>query len=142
MKKKFLNDIFAIIVALLMIAFSAACMILALINPRYQEPAKIVGLAVCFGFFMILGIVLLSLVFELIYVYENKIVSVKIFKRTEIFYNEIVSIRNTDKNWGIGTWPSYEFSDSSKNKIEILSSKKRDKIVEEIKSKINLVDDV
>lgn len=142
MKNKFLNSpILENVLFLLEIAFTTTCMIFSSRDPKSPTYGRVFT-AMSFGFFAILGLVLLALCFEVIYVYENKIVSVKIFKRTEIFYNEIVSVRNAHKNFGIGSNPSYEISDSSKNKIEILSSKKRDKIVEEIKSKINLVDGV
>lgn len=141
MKKKFLNiPIWESIVFFLGIAFTTTCMIFSSRDPKYPTYGR-VGLAVSFGSFTILGLVLLAILFKLVYVYEDKIVSVNIFKRTEIFYNEIVSIRNATRNYCLGDHPLYEISDSAQRKIEILSSKKTDKIVEEIKSKINLVDD-
>ena len=75
--------------------------------------------------------------FELIMVYDNKVVSIKVFKRVEIYYSDIVSISEINKD-GMGAGgiaPVWEIKSIEEKAIYFVRSKRRKKIIELIKQK-------
>ena len=94
-----------------------------------------------FVFGLCLWLVAFLLNFELILIKEDKIVSIKINKHTEIFYNEIVSIRSVDNKHGIGIGgvsPVWEITSSTKKTIWFIQEKSRKKIINEIQQRTNI----
>ena len=90
-----------------------------------------------FGGFLMLLIVGFLISFELIFFNRDRIVSIKAFRRIQIFYTEISNINATKKEMGTEIIEDvWEIQTDSEKTIYLIRSKKRDKIMEEIKNSI------
>ena len=136
MKKKILNDIRSLILITIIITVLAVLLMLSLISTT--DLGDIVIFISVYGGFLIASITWLLLTFEIIFFSDDRIVSIKLFRRIEIFYSEISNINAIDKR-GIGAggiesvWQIQTYCPKT---IYVIKSRKREKIIEEIKNSI------
>ena len=136
MNKKFLNDVKVLILFIPGVIFITFCLIASLMSA--DETAQYIISSVVWGGFDIFIIVSYFLLFfDIISVYDNRVVSRKIFKRSEIFYNKIKSIQEMDKLGlgGGGVEAVWEITDLTGNTIYIIRSKKRKNVIDFIKER-------
>ena len=136
MNKKFLNDVKVLILFIPGVVFITFCLIASLMSA--DETAQYIISSVVWGGFDIFIIVSYFLLFfDIISVYDNRVVSRKIFKRSEIFYNKIKSIQEMDKLGlgGGGVEAVWEITDLTGNTIYIIRSKKRKNVIDFIKER-------
>ncbi|MBQ8689017.1 MAG: hypothetical protein IJ515_01475 [Clostridia bacterium] len=138
MKKRLLNDVNSVV----LLSATAIGFLLALIGAiasDYSVAAKAV-VALVFGAFLLLNLIGFVWVFEIIELYDDKIISRKLCKKVDLLYNEITAIREIDKlGMGVGgTTAVWEIEACGKPSVCIARTKKRKEIIELIKQKSNL----
>ena len=133
MKKVILNDVRTPILIALCDIVCAFLLILGV--KTTTDTLTLICLFTMFGTPIILNFVGFLLTFELIYFYEDKMVYLKLFRRTEMLYTQIVCIKET-KTRGLtcaniaDTW---EITDNNQKTICIIREKPRRKIINQIK---------
>ena len=133
MKKVILNDVRTpILLAICDIAFA---LFLILGVHTTTDIFTLICLFATFGTPIIITFVVFLLSFELIYFYEDKMVYLKRFRRTEMLYTQIVCIKETETRGltGSGIADTWEITDNNQKTICVIREKPRRKIINQIK---------
>ena len=140
-KYKIFNDLRSLFISLFFLAGFTFFMTISL---RYTTGFTPHILSILlWGSFIVMGIYLLFSSFEIILFCDEKIVSFQLFKRVEIFYNEITGIEEVEKeskgaNSG-GFEPVWHITSSTEQKeIFMIKYKSRIKIIDQLKLKCNI----
>ena len=135
MKQKIVNEI-----RLTSVVFATTIGFLLLLIFGLRNAHNLIGTIstiVIFGGGLVFCFVCFLMMFELICLSEDKIISYKILKRVQISYDEIVSIQDTEKNVpGYTVEQAWEIVSSSQRVICVIKSKKREKIIAQLKKRI------
>lgn len=132
MKKMIINNFAALIVFLLVAAIGVALVVLCCLSSA-DLPTKVMMFVIEGVPAIILIVYMLFFIAELIIVYDDKIVSIKIYKRTVIFYANIVRIVEKSKDSLDGTGSLidvWEIIDNNNQSICLMKTKGRDTIIE------------
>lgn len=132
MKKRIINEIRIFLLFLVANAYLVAMLVLGVTYSKSFTSAIIVSIV--FGVFLSLGIYILVISFELIVFCDDKIISRKIFKKTRIFYKDIVSIHKVKEGFNSvenanSAWKILSVDDKV---VNLISTKRRDKFIEQL----------
>ena len=139
MNKKVVNDIRSLLLFVPMIAFFVILLVLSLTNTDNSN--NILIFIVVFGGGGLLSVVCLALTFEVIHFYQDRLISIKLFRHVEIIYSEISTINRTNKIGigGAGIEPVWEIKTHCEQTVYLIRTKKREKIIKEIGQTIGLI---
>lgn len=141
MKKRFINDTGTFILLIFAILGFVFFMSIRLCDDIADNIFGFVLYECIFGGFLLLGLITLFGCLEIIVISENEIKCKNAFKRTiTILISDIQSIQRVSHhgNYAAIVENTWEIKDSQGKAIYILTIKKREKLIEQIKEKANL----
>ena len=133
MKRRFINDIKTFIILILLVMAFFSCMVWSL--TAADDKFSIIAFICVFGGFLLLTLFCLLCCTEIIIIYDDKIVSKKVWNRKEILYADIVSMEEAyDMGaYATGMETGWKITDSSDQYIFLVSARGRKKDVDFIK---------
>ena len=141
MKKRFINDTGTFILLILAILGDLGIIYVCSHSDMMDRVSASITFYCIFGGFLLLGLITLFGCLEIIVISENEIKCKNAFKRTiTILISDIQSIQPVYKsgNYAALSTDTWEIKDSQGKAIYILTRKKREKLIEQIKEKANL----
>ena len=136
LKKKFLNNPIMFFISVAFIISFFVFLVLLLISKASVEQKFT-------GFWVLSVLILLSSIiavpnFEIITICDDCITSYKVYKFTQIYYNEIIEHDNYTFIYGqLGNLDAWSYTDGSKNIIYIIKFKCRQNFIDYINEKVN-----
>ena len=120
--------IFSLLLFAFVITSFAILLVLSLTNT--DNFSNIIIFITVFGGFLILSVVCFFLTLEVIFFYEDRLISIKLFRRVEIFYSEISTINKTHKRGmgGGGIEPVWEIKTHYEKAVYLIRTKKERKL--------------
>lgn len=137
MKRFFVNDIKTFILLILLTVGSIFCLFFSF--KSVDNKVSIIACACSFGGFILLELFCLALCTEIIIIYDDKIVSKKIWRKKEILYADITCIEEADDSglYAGGVETGWKIKDSSNQYIFVVDFCGRKKYIDFVKQKVN-----
>ena len=137
MKRYFINDIktfiMLILVTVSLVFFLFVCLKSA------DNKISVISCACVFGGSILLALFCLALCTEIIIIYDDKIVSKKVWKQKKILYTDIMCIEEADDRgtYAGGVETGWKIKNSSEQYIFVVEFFSRKKYIDFIKQKVN-----